>query len=435
MPAAPAVIAKIKSDQKGLIEDLASLKSRQKSKNRLKTAGEILFLAGLTALVLILFFQFGDLATMAATFQEIALGTHWVWLSAAFLLLIVYLALWPLSLRSFTKALKIDCSFRNVYDIGNSEHFYNGVTPFALGGQPLQVYFLKSAGAETSAATGAVLATFAVHLFVSNVFAIAALFFYPYFFKGISMGAAGLGWIGTAFPWVVGAGYFMNFLTLVLTISIGTSRHLKNGIVKVMKWLANLKFLRKTLLKRIPTFEKYCNDTQLAFRELLRHPKAAAWACLWRFIADLAYYAIPFFLLLSVGADFSANPLLSFWLVLFGTSFAITSVVWIPTPGSTGGVDYAFAIVVASLAYSEIGGAVFQGNASFEAAKVVSLLWRMQTFYLVLFISFGFSLSFQLRNERRQRRELKELDGKTSALSESLKSRKNDPKEIESKKK
>jgi uncharacterized protein (TIRG00374 family) len=362
---------------------------------------------------------------MAATFQEIALGTHWVWLVAAFFLLIVYLAVWPLSLRSFTRALKIDCSFRNVYDIGNSEHFYNGVTPFASGGQPFQVYFLKSAGVETSAATGAVLATFAVHLFVSNVFAIA----------GISMGIAGLGWISTAFPWVVGAGYFMNFLTLVLTISVGTSRHLKNGIVKAMKWLANLKFLRKTFLKQIPTFEKYCDDTQLAFRELLRHPKAAAWACLWRFIADFAYYAIPFFLLLSVGADFSANPFLSFWLVLFGTSFAITSVVWIPTPGATGGIDYAFAIVVASLAYSEIGGAVFQGKASFEAAKVVSLLWRMLTFYLVLFISFGFSLSFQLRNEWKQRRELKELDGKAFALSEKLASEKSDPKTIENKNK
>lgn len=415
------IVAKIKTDQSGLKQDLASLRSRQKSKNRLKTAGEILFLAGLTALVVILFLQFGDLTAISATFQEIAKGTNWVWLIGAFLLLILYLAVWPLSMRSFTKALKIDCSFRDVYAIGDAEHFYNGVTPFATGGQPFQVYFLKTAGAETSAATGAVLATFAVHLFVSNVFAISALFFYPYFISGIANGVPGLELISTTtFEWIVAVGYVMNFLTLVLTIATGTSRHLKNGIVKIMRWFANRKFFRKALLKQIPVFEKYCDDTQLAFREVLRHPKATVIACLWRFIADLAYYAIPFFLLLSVGADFSANPFLSFWLVLFGTSFAITSVVWIPTPGSTGGIDYAFAIVVASLAYSEFGGTVFQGSAPFEAAKVVSLLWRMLTFYFVLFVSFGFSMSFQLRTERKQRQELKELNGKATDLSERL---------------
>lgn len=436
IPAAPAIIVKIKSDQEAIKEDLTSLKSRQKKKNRIKTWSEILLLAALSALVLVLFLQFGDIAVIASTFHEIANGTNWVWLLVAIGLLIIYLAIWPLPLRSFTKALRIDCSFRDVYEIGEAEHFYNGITPFATGGEPFQIYFFKTVGVETSAASGAILASFTVHLFVSNVFAISALFFYPYFVQGITNGIAGVQWLNsTTFGWIVGVGYLMNFLTLLFPLVVGTSRHFKNVVIRFAKWLSNFKLFRKALLKQIPVFEKFCDDTQEAYRQILHHPKAALWAVFWRFIADFCYYAIPFFLLLSVGADFSANPFFSFWLVLFGTSFAITSVVWVPVPGSTGSADYAFAIVVASLAFGEIGGPVFQGAASFEAAKVVSLLWRMLTFYLVLFVSFGFSMSFQLRNERRQRRELKELDGKASALTQKLASEKNDPSEIENKNK
>jgi uncharacterized protein (TIRG00374 family) len=393
------------------------LKTEREKKNLRRTIAEVVFLICLTAGVIALFIQLGDIRAINATFSAIANGNNWLYLLAAFALTIIYFILWPLPLTTFAKDLHINASFRDVYAIGNTEPFYNGITPFALGGEPFEIYYLRLEGASTSAATGAVLAVFAVHLFVSNIFAFLALIFLPYFFDGVGSGIQGAEWMTpTIFGWIVGVGYLLNFLTLLGAMAVGLSTHVKKFIIGIMSWLAHLRFLRKLLQKQIPAFEKYCDDTQLAFHEIIHHPKATAWAIVWRFLADLVYYAIPFFLLLAVGAEFTFDGP-AFWLILFGTSFAITATVWIPTPGQVGGIDFVFAIVVASLAVNALGGAVFDGAGAFEAAKVVSMLWRLFTFYFVIFVSFGFSVYCQIRVNRLQKREIQELDDKVRRLS------------------
>ena len=99
-----------------------------------------IFLGLMTILVVILLFSLGDIQNIAAKFGEIANGNNWVWLIGAFGLCIAYFALWPLSQCIYGKALKVNASFTDSYLIGSSEHFYNGITPFAAGGQPFQIY-------------------------------------------------------------------------------------------------------------------------------------------------------------------------------------------------------------------------------------------------------------------------------------------------------
>lgn len=391
----------------------------QKEKNKRKRGkiiAEVILVIALAGLIILLFLQASDINEVGATFANVLNDNNWVYLLIALLLIIVYLTLWPMSLYSFTKALKMDLPLRDTIAVGNSEHFYSGITPFSVGGQPFQVYFLTKCGQKSSDSTGVIIATFAVHLIASNIFAIIALFFFPVFIRAVENGdISGLEWMNTTlFTVIVSIGYAMNILTLIFTFAMGLSKGLRNLFVKAMKALGKIKFLHKVVDKGLVTFEEYCDNTQLAFKEILHHPGASLLSLLFRILADLAYYSVPFFLMLAVGVDFSANPISSYFLVMLGTSFAITAVVFIPTPGASGGADYAFAIVVASLL---VGGyASISTNGTFEVSSVVSLLWRLFTYYLVLFVSFIFSLTLQLRIDRRDKKAIKALEDEEKAL-------------------
>ena len=137
--------------------------------------------------------------------------------------------------------------------------------------------------------------------------------------------------------------------------------------------------------------EEYCDNAQIAFKEIAKHKKAFVFAFITRLLSMISYYAIPFFIMLSVGLNVTASD---FILVFFGTSFAITSVVFIPTPGGTLGIEYAFAIVLASLSTASLG-----------SAQAVSLIWRLVTFYFIIIISFISGLIFEARVKKFDKKE------------------------------
>lgn len=394
-------------------EQLAKIREQKGKKNRSKLVFSLIFLAAMTVLVVMLFLNYGDMKEISATFQEVANGTNWAWLLLAFALVAIYLALWPLTLVIFCHALKVKASYRDVYAIGESEHFYNGVTPFATGGQPFQVYFFSTVGVPAHEATGPVLASFGAHMIATNIYALIALAFFPFYLQGFYAGALKeLSWMTvTGFITVACIGYFFNVLTLILTFMAGVSNHFRNALVGLLTRLAKDNKLGRWIRSQIPTFEAYCDNTQLAFHEILSHKTHFVLSVVVRFVAMGCFYAIPYAILRGFGASFS-NNILAFWTVFFATSFAITAVVWVPTPGSTGGVDYMFAIVIASLVAS---GLITSSTAGLSAVAT-SLMWRLFTYYFPLLVSVIFSIAFEISVAKRMSKELKLLSREEAKL-------------------
>jgi glycosyltransferase 2 family protein len=410
-----------KSEQRRLEKEatkaeLEQIRTQKGKKSRIQLISGIIFLLGMTVLVITLFLNFGDIKAISTTFHEVTHGNNWAWLLLAALMTIVYLLLWPLSLCIFSKALNLGSSFKDDYAIGETEHFYSGVTPFATGGQPFQVYSYKTIGVRARKSTGAVLATFAAHMIVTNIYAVAALCFFPFYIKGLASGALQeLEWMNTgAFIGITSVGYFFNLFTLFFTFSVGVSNHVRNWTVGIMRHLAKGKLFGKWLTPKIADFENYCDNTQAGFKEILTHKKSFISAFFVRFAAMFCFYSIPYFLLRSFGATFGGglNESLSFWVIFFSTSFAITAVVWVPTPGSTGGIDYMFAIVIGSLSAS---GLITGGSAGLSSLAT-SLMWRLFTYYFPLLVSFVFSAVFEISTARRLAKEVKLLGHEENAL-------------------
>lgn len=374
-------------------------------KNHRKLISNLIFLLLITILVVTLILSLGEINKIAEQFQKITESDNWKYLLIACGLMLFYFFIWPASQCIYGKALKIEATVGESFLIGCSEHFYNGITPFAAGGQPFQIYSYTKRNVSTAKATGVILASFVTFMIVTNAFAIVSLFFYPQISAGFE--AMNIGWI----KYIALIGLIINFLVLLFMIVLGTSKHVRNFITGLLVRITHWKFFYKkekglrrklgdALTKAVPTFEEYCTNAQIAFKETWTHKWALFFAFIIKVIAMACYYAIPFFILKSVGIEVGYDKLI---LVLFATSFAINAVVWMPTPGGVGGIEYAFIIVIA---------AVTTANASDPQATV--LIWRLITYYFILIASFITNAIFEVLCSHRITKEQKE-----SALTDS----------------
>ena len=355
-------------------------------KNRKRLISNIIFLVLITILVVTLILSLGEINKISQQFQEITKGDNYKYLLIAIGLELAFFFLWPASQCIYGKALKVEATVGESYLIGCSEHFYNGITPFAAGGQPFQIYSYTKRNVTTAKATGVILASFVTFMIVTNAFMLASLFFYPQISAGFE--SMNLGWL----KGVSLIGLIINFLVLVFMIALGTSKHLRNFLTKIVTKITNWKFFFKkekglrrkigdALQKSVPVFEEYCNNAQTAFKEVWTHKLATIFAIAIKVVAMAIYYAIPFFIHKAVGIEITYN---SFIIVLFATCFAINAVVWMPTPGGVGGIEYAFIIVIAAVT-----------TADKSDPQAVVLIWRMITYYFILILSFVANAIFE----------------------------------------
>lgn len=360
------------------------MEKKEKNKYSIKSLINkiILGLAITIFILLLIIFLTTDINEIENAFKQIHVG----YLFAAIGLTFLYFLLYPLTLCLLAKVKKCKINMLDTYLIGNTEHFFNGITPFATGGQPFQVYSFSRLGVKASASTGILIMNFIIHMFVTNIFALLSLAIYP---KLISA-------VGNLLPMVI-IGFVMNFLSFAIVILLASSKKVANFLVLLLTKLGKIKFLSKLINPTIPGFKKYCEDTQSAFKELFKH-KWTALACFFvRSITMFVYYAITFYILRAFNIAVSYSDL---FFVICGTAFAITACVFIPTPGGSGGIEFAFTSIFVFIA-SGI-------TKDFGASGM--LLWRILTYYGLMLLSFMFYLILEKRTSRYEKRLKLSLD-------------------------
>ena len=352
--------------------------------SRKRLISNVILLALLTAVVVILFLSFGELDNIGKTISEIAKGDNFKWLIFAGLVTLGFFFLYPIPLVILSKSYDRDLPAIDSFLIGAGEHFYNGVTPFAAGGQPIQMYDFAKKGMKAGVATGIVLSNFLIYLTVLNAYEVLAFIFWGDFNDALiafSNGSQqGYAWLLVA----VIMGYVFNLGFVVFLYFLGLSKRLSNWLVKMAKLLCKIKIVGKFLSPKIPGFQEYCDNVQAVTKSMFSRKGHVALAFIVKAVVYALYFSIPFFIVRAVGIDigFSLFPKTG-----LATAFASAAVCWIPTPGGTGGIEYAFSIVLGAVA----------PNVPFGAAQAVSLLWRMFSFYFVLVLSLVAVLMFEGR--------------------------------------
>ncbi|MCH3910145.1 MAG: flippase-like domain-containing protein [Bacilli bacterium] len=355
--------------------------TNQKQFSKKSVAYKVALFLLITVIAFSIIFSFTDLNEVWDAITKVQ-GTN-MWIAAG--CIIVYMLIWPLSLVLIARVKKIKATPFDTYLIGGTEHFFNGVTPFSTGGQPFQVYAYTKVGVKAADSTGMILMNFIAYMIATNAFAIASLFFYGDFSVNFN----------SSTKWIIILGFVMNFLTLAFMICMATCKWVRDVFTAALKGLCKVKWIGKHLTKAIPMFEQYCDNAQLAAKEVFSHKWLFMSAVLIKLVDLVFYYAIPFFILRALGVHVEWSQI---YLFILASSFAITTMVWVPTPGGTGGIEMAFTMIFSALAVGV--------NASVVSGAM--LLWRALTYYFLMLLSFLEYLWYKARVRRRNSKEKKE---------------------------
>lgn len=332
----------------------------------------ILGLAITIFILLLIIFLTTDTKNILDAFKHINIPN----LCAAIGLTFLYFILSPITTCILTKSKKCDISTLDTYLIANTEHFFNGITPFSTGGQPFQVYSYARLGVKSAQSTGILIMNFIIFMSVTNIFALLSIAIYPQLIRAV----------GNLLPMII-IGFTMNFLSFGIIILLACSKKTANFLVYLLSALGKIKFLSKFIVPAIPAFQKYCDDTQSAFKELWKHKGTALICFIIKAVTMFVYYAITFYILRAFNVDCSYKDI---FYVICGTSFAITTCVFIPTPGGSGGIEFAFTSIFVYIASGITGDVGASGM----------LLWRILTYYGLMFISFINYLILEKRTSR-----------------------------------
>jgi len=110
--------------------------------------------------ILVLFFSLKD--NFKETITQIFTMNIW-YLLIAFILLILFWIFRTYPMYSFCKKINKDFKYLSALQLTLRTQFFNAVTPFATGGQPYQIYFLKTVGIDYASSTSVVLENFIVY--------------------------------------------------------------------------------------------------------------------------------------------------------------------------------------------------------------------------------------------------------------------------------
>ena len=347
-----------------------------------KVIGLVLVMLIISAVMVIVFANISDFSKIWE--HILKMDQRFLWIAIA--CVVLYLFTWPISLMFLTRKSKDKHSKLDDFLIGGSEHFFNGITPFASGGQPIQIYLYTQNGLSAAQSTGIVLSNFIAFMISTNIYAVASLFFWGRFTESFT----------PATIWMVVLGFFMNLFTLFFIILIASSKKVRNLLIKLFKSLGKIKFLTKIIDKTLPKFEDYCNNFQLASKEILSHKLDFILAIIARGLSLVFYYSIPFFILKGLGVELKV---IDIFFIILASSFTITTMVWVPTPGGTGGIEFAFTYIFVTF---------FMGLANANEIITASMImWRFLTYYLLMFLSAIEYVIYEIIiKKRRKKKEL-----------------------------
>lgn len=246
--------------------------------------------------------------------------------------------------------------------IGSIEYFYNGITPSNTGAQPMQVLEYKRIGVSTSKSTGALLINSTVNQIAVVILCLFSMIYYKELAKNV-----------VSIKILIAIGFSMNILVLLLYIAIGHSKLIKNWLISVVDWIVNRKVFKGKLVHISDRFRLFCEEAQQAFHNSLKNKWRFFLAIIFKLIALIIFYSLPFFILRALDIDLGPN---FFGLVIGMTTFSIAMTCFIPTPGASGGIEFAFQSLFINLA-----------GVTKTVAVSGMLLWRLLTYYLLMFIS------------------------------------------------
>ena len=272
-----------------------------------------------------------------------------------------------LCLHVIVKEYNPKVKFKRMFHQTMITQFFNGVTPFSTGGQPMQVYMLKKSGIKIASATNIIVQEFIMYqmaLIVVGIFAIVANLKFQFFT------------VSPALKSLIILGFLINILVGVVLLFISFSKKFNDFVGKfIIKLGAKFKIIKDSE-KIVAKWEEKLADFNDSAK-LFKKKKMLFIKCFFfNLIALFLFYLVPYFVFMGLNSNLEIGPLE----VVVSSAFILIIGNFVPIPGGSGGIEYGF----------------LQFFGSFASGAFVSsalIIWRFVTYYLGIIIG-GISLGF-----------------------------------------
>ena len=238
--------------------------------------------------------------------------------------------------------------------------FFNGVTPFSTGGQPMEIYMLTKHKISSSKSTMITLQNFIFYQIALVLFGLGAVIYNS---------------IYNIFPKVpilkrlVLIGFLINTLVAVVIILVSISKKVTKSFIRlIINILSKLK-----IIKNKEKTTKRWDDRLEEFHEcatyLRENKKLFILGILFNIISLACVYITPLFIVNSM-KDFSS---LNVGITITSSAYVLLIGAFVPIPGGSGGIEYGFL-------------AFFGNFLSKSRLSAVLLIWRFITYYMPMII-------------------------------------------------
>lgn len=295
------------------------------------------------------------------------------WIIIAFIIFYLYVFLESITMYLIVIEYKKDYKFKETLKLMIMTKFFNGVTPFSSGGQPLQIYELKKDGIETSKGTAIIVESFLIFQFALILFGIIAVILNSIFHFFI--------FTPTIFYFTI-IGFILNILAFLIVFIISINEKINKSLNKfILKIIDKLKLKNKE--RKIIKVNNYFEEYYEGFEFLRQNKFLMIKGIVLEILAITLLFIIPIFIFKALHVEYNISLLgittMSAYIFIVGS--------FIPIPGGTGGTEYAFL-------------EFFKPFISFSSLTPTLIVWRFVTYYAPVVIG-GVVFNFLKKRENK----------------------------------
>lgn len=284
------------------------------------------------------------------------------YLLLAVMCMVAYWLLESLELYVVMKAIHPPHKFKESVTVSLVGQYFNCITPFASGGQPIQAYYLVKYGAQLSSAMTALLSKFISYQFVLTIYSAVILLLR---FTDVSS--------NPAMMTMVLIGFVVNTCVIIALFMLAFFRKATTKISHfVVRLLGKIR-----IIKDVDEKLKFIDaEMELYYRNFLfikSKPLIVLKLCLLTFVQLTIYFSISFVIYLGFGL--SGTDYLT---IISCQAFVLMIAAFIPLPGAMGASEGSYVFF-----FKDIFG-IFVNLSTF--------IWRFLTFYLAIIVGFIVSL-------------------------------------------
>ncbi|MBQ4541925.1 MAG: flippase-like domain-containing protein [Clostridia bacterium] len=319
-------------------------------------------------------------------------GSKCWWLFGGLLIYVLFMLVQTLMYYVLIKDITGKKRMKLAYDVAIVGKYYDNATPFAAGGQPMQIVRLVQNGVSIGTSTSIPIIKLIIN---SSVSVILTILFFIFGVPKIPMSTPLNDMLLMILIILAVIGLVITIIVVVFTFLMGTgglvTRSFISGILRIGYKLKLVKNYRETFQKVLNQVAEY----KVSFRYIWKSKKTLLKMIVLSIFECLTYAIMPYFVVQAFIGPTEIEPMMMLVVCISQYYICAMASSFIPLPGGSGMMEISFIFL-----FGVIVG---------ENIVLALLAWRILSYYLILAHGFVHELTHIIKNfvKNRKLRELK----------------------------